>query len=213
MGFINKFIGSLSKKNQIKYTKTTKTLTKHGMFKVKIYEHNQQEYLVIMSQNFSSVDNPIFYIHSDEHECDALDQFCDCSYPISVALKMIHKDGGFILYSSYDAQDIDRLLQEINAKKLQADNKVMIGTNIRSALKGYKGEYLTIDFILKDLGLSKVQLVSDNPNIIFIVQQRGINIDKQAPSISFTYGDTYPQKSNEILDAINAIEFKYPQNQ
>ena len=210
MSFISKLASLINEKNQIQYLNIDKLLTQYGMFQAKIYKHNKQEYLVIMNLKFFETKAPIFYIHSDAHACNALDEFCDCHYPISVALKMIHQDGGLILYSSQDSQNIDRLLQEIHAKKLQSPSQVMIGTNIKSALKGYRGEFLTIDFILKNLKISNLQLVSDNPKIIFIIKQRGINIVNYTPTISFNYGDNKPYSNNETIEAAKTIPFEYP---
>jgi len=190
MGLISKLVSLVNEKSQIKHTGISEVFTKHGMFQAKMYNHNNQEYLIIMSQNFFETKAPIFYIHTDEHACDSLEEFCGYAYPISVALKMIHKDGGLVLYSSRDHEEIDALLAKIHVKKLSADNKITTSTNLKSALKGYRGEYLTIDFILKDLKISNVQLVSDNPNILFIMQQQKIHILKQVPSISFEYGET-----------------------
>lgn len=189
MGVMNKLMSLINEKSQIMHTDVSKVFTKYGMFQVKMYKQNNQEYLVIMSQNFFEEKAPIFYIHGDDHKCDSLEAFCGCNYPISVALKMIHKDSGLILYSSRELTDIDSLLEKIKAKKLPSSNKNTISRNLKSALKGYRGEYLTIDFILQDLKISNVQLVSDNPNIIFIMQKRGINIINQVTAISFEYGD------------------------
>ena len=65
MGIISSLMGLLNEKSQIKYTTATEVLTKHGMFQSKMYKHNRQEYLVIMSQNFFDTKAPIFYIHTD----------------------------------------------------------------------------------------------------------------------------------------------------
>lgn len=209
MSIFSKLLGLINEKTQIQHRNITSILTKHGMFRIKMYKHNHQDYLAIMSQNFFDVEAPIFYIHSDKHECNSLDEFCGCSYPISVALNMINKDGGLILYSSRDTRDIDALLQEVNTKKLQSQGEIMRATNLSSALKGYKGEYLTIDFILKDLKLSTIQLVSDNPNIMFIMQQRGVQVINQTPTISFSYGENKPYGVNEAIEAEKAIPFEY----
>ena len=209
MGVMSKIINIISKKNEIKHTNTKTTLTRHGVFETKRYKHKDQEYLAILSKNFFDVIAPIFYIHGNTHDCDALGDFCGCSYPISVALKMIHREGGLILYSSRELGDITRLLEEINAKELHYKHEVMIGENFMGLLKGYKQQELVVDFILKDLKLSNIQLVSDNANIIFIIQQRGIQIMNQTPAISFMYGDTKRNNESETLKSINEITFEY----
>lgn len=188
MGMIDKLIALVNKKNQIMHSKITKIFTKYGVYQAKMYKHDNQEYLTIMSHNFFDVKSPILYIHSDTHECNPLDEQCHCNNQLDAALKMIREDGGLVIYSSSDGRDIDALLREINTRKLQPENEVMIGTNLKSALKGYRGEYLTLDFIFKDLSLASVQLVTNNPNIIFIIEQLGIEITKHSPSVSFGYG-------------------------
>ena len=213
MSVVQKLIGLFCKNSQIKHTKLTKIFTKHGMYQAKMYSHKQQEYLALMSQNFFEVKNPILYIHSDAHQCNPLDGECGCNNQMDLALATICKDAGLIIYTSKNPKDIDELLEKINTHKLESQNEIKVGINLKYILKAYKGEYLTLDFILKDLKLSMVQLITDNPNVLFIVEALGIRVTKQTPLISFAYGETTSYKSNETIEAAKAISFEYDNNQ
>ena len=161
---------------------------------------------------YTFIKNPILYIHSDTHQCNISDEHCGCNNQMDVALSTISKDGGLVIFTSKDAKAIDILLRDMNTRKLESQNKVMIGVNFKYFLKGYKGEYLTLDFILKDLKLSIVQLITDNQNIMFIVETLGIKVTKQTPLISFSYGESKAYSSNETIEAAKAISFEYNHN-
>lgn len=209
MGILKRVIDVVSQNSQIEHTKIKNIFTKYGMFQAKMYTNNNQEYLAIMSLNFFNVQSPILYIHSDTHKCNPLDEQCGCNNQVDVALITISKEGGLLIYTSIDGSDIDKLLAELNTRSLESQNETMLGTNFQSALKGYRGEYIALDFIFKDLKLSSIQLVSDNPNIIFIVEQRGITISRQTSMISYSYGETLFASAQETIEEAKAISFTY----
>jgi GTP cyclohydrolase II len=108
---------------------------------------------------------------------------------MDIALKLLRKEGGVVIYYSQDMKNIDGLLQEINARKLETKGDVMTKTRVTSTLKSYIREYQTIGFILKDLNLSSIKLVTHDTNIVEVAQQLGIDIIKLAPTITFDYGE------------------------
>ena len=212
MGLIQKLIASVCNRCQIEHTNVESIFTKYGMCLVNMYMYNQQEYLVIMSKNFFDLKTPILYIHSDTHQCNPLSGLCSCNNQVDVAIAPIIKDGGILIYCSIDSTGIDNMLRKINIEKKELPSEVLKGTNLKSALKGYRGEFLTIDFILKNLSLSNVELVTNNPSIIYIVEQLGITITELVPSISFVYGNAQSSSANETIEAAKAISFTYNDN-
>ncbi|MBD3798092.1 MAG: GTP cyclohydrolase II, partial [Campylobacterales bacterium] len=78
---------------------TAKLPTKYGNFTIKVYKHNSQEHLVLMSENFHDLTIPNVPIHS---ECLTGDTFgslkCDCQNQLELAIKFIAKEGGMIIY-------------------------------------------------------------------------------------------------------------------
>lgn len=177
-------------KNLIRHSRVKSIFTKYGIFKAKIYKDGHHEYLVIMSRNFVELDIPIVYIYNESHVCDTLDdEMCYCNHQIDVALKMIRKDGGAIVYYSGDVRNIDGLLQEINVRKLEETDDAMIKTKVKANLNTYKREYRSIGFIFNDLNLSSIKLVTHDINVVHVAGLTDIEIVKRASVISFDYGE------------------------
>jgi len=177
-------------KNLIRHSKIRNIFTKYGIFKAKVYKDGRQEYLVIMSRDLFELETPIVYIYNETHVCDPLDdEMCYCNHQIDVALKMIRKEGGVVVYYSADVRNIDGLLQEINARKLQAKDDAMMKTKVKPVLKMHKREYQSIGFIFNDLNLSSIKLVTNDINVVHIAQQLELDIVKRASYIAFEYGE------------------------
>lgn len=209
MGVIKNIIGAFSQNSQVEHTKIVKILTKYGMYQAKLYTNNNQEYLAIMSLNFFDVVSPIVYIHSDTHQCAPFDEECGCHNQVDLMLNTMHRENGLLIYTSKSSNDIDNLLDQLKTRRLDTQTQVLRGTNYKSALKGYRGEYIALDFILKDLKLSMLQLISDNANVVFIVEQLGIRITKQSSLLSYGYGDGVASSANETIEDAKAISFNY----
>jgi GTP cyclohydrolase II len=160
------------------------------MFQIKAYRDNTSEFLAIMSMNFFELDKPIVFLDSDIHGCDPhAEGSCYCNNQMVMALKMIYKEGGVVMFSSSAQKDIDGLLLEMKARKLQShDNcesklEVDLGTDV------VKGEYHTLASIFKDLDLKEVQLIASDMKDVMLITKLGIKITKRVAGISFNYGN------------------------
>lgn len=190
MSIINELAHFFYGKNLIRHTKIKNIFTKYGIFKAKVYKDGRNEYLVMMSRNFFDLNTPIVYIYNEYHVCDPLDdEMCYCNHQVDLALKMIGKEGGAIIYYSGDVRSIDGLLKEINALKLEAKDDAMIKTKVKTDLKMNKREYQSIGFIFNDLNLTSIKLVTHDINVVHIAGQLDLEIVKRASVISFDYGE------------------------
>lgn len=190
MSILNELAHFFYGKNLIRHSKIKNIFTKYGIFKAKVYKDGRQEYLVMMSRNFFELNAPIVYIYNEQHVCDPLDdEMCYCNHQIDVALKMIGKEGGVIVYYSGDVRNIDGLLLEINARKLAAKDDSMIKTKVKVDLKMNKREYQSIGFIFTDLSLASIRLVTHDINVVHVAEQLDLEIVKRASVISFDYGE------------------------
>lgn len=190
MGIMKKLIGLIFDRNPITHSRVTSISTRYGMYKVKAYKDVEQEYLAIMSRNFSDLKEPIVYLHSEFHLCDPNDDnSCHCNNQMDMALKIIYKEGGVVMYHSQDGRNIDGLLQEMNARKIEGEKNAMTKTDAKLGLTAFERKYHTLGFILKDLNLSTMKLVSNDPKAVDIANQLKIDITRQVPAISFGYGD------------------------
>jgi GTP cyclohydrolase II len=163
--------------------------TKYGSYQMKAYKEGDESYLTIMSKNFFDIEIPIVYIHSDSHECHpSNDQVRYCSNTIDMALKMVQKEGGVVIYYAKDGRSMDGLLQEIHARKLAPKKSIDKAKQTTFSVK-LKKEHQALGFILKELHLSKIKLVTSHLKTIDIIEALGIEVVKKASAISFEYGE------------------------
>ncbi len=158
--------------------------TKYGKFKVKAYKDGCQEHLAIMSQNFFDLDDPIVRIHSECLTGDTVGSLkCDCSNQLGLALELIAKEGGLVIYHRQEGRNIG-LVNKMNAYKLQDEGYNTIEANLKLGFKEDERDYSAVGFILKDLKVLKMKIVTNNPVKIEFVQALGIEITKRVPAIT-----------------------------
>ena len=182
---MEKFIEKIDfTKSDIQVSVIANLPTKFGSFYVKAYKDGCQEHLAIMSQDFFELKNPLVRIHS---ECLTGDTFkslkCDCSNQLDLALKLIAKEGGLIIYHRQEGRNIG-LVNKINAYKLQDQGYNTIEANIKLGFKEDERDYHAVSYILKDLNVTNIQLITNNPEKIDFIEKLGINITQRIPSIT-----------------------------
>ena len=137
--------------------------TKFGTFKIKAYKENNQEHLAIMSQDFERLDAPYVRVHS---ECLTGDTFgslkCDCQNQLHQALEFISKNGGLIIYHRQEGRNIG-LVNKVNAYCLQEQGRNTIEANLELGFDEDERYYLIVEEILKDLNISSIKLITNNP--------------------------------------------------
>lgn len=189
MGILRELVHFFYQKNLVRHSKIKTFFTKYGSFQNKVYNDGRHEYLVIMSQKFSQLQNPIIYLYSESHECDVDEHdHCYCNNQVELALKMIRKEGGVVIYYSEDVRNIDGLMKEVSTQTLKPHEEVMIQTKVKLGLEEYKREYQTIGFICKDLGITSVKLISHDVMVPEVMKELKIEIIKQVSAIRFEYG-------------------------
>ena len=158
--------------------------TKHGNFKIKAYKQNDQEHLVLMSEDFNSKDTINLRVHS---ECLTGDVFgsikCDCQKQLELAIKYIAQNGGMIIYHRQEGRNIG-LLNKVNAYSLQDAGKDTIEANLALGFKEDEREYSIVEYILKDLNIKKINILTNNPaKIEFLENIKDLKIAKRIPAI------------------------------
>lgn len=149
--------------NKIETSDIAKLPTKFGNFLVKAYKEGIQEHLAIMSENFFDLQEPLLRIHSECLTGDTLGSLkCDCQDQLHAALNMIAKDGGFIIYHRQEGRNIG-LLNKIKAYCLQDGGLNTVEANLALGFKDDERTYDVVGFILKDLNIKSVKLITNNP--------------------------------------------------
>lgn len=172
------------KKEIIIQSEVAKLPTKYGEFKVKAYKDDCQEHLAIMSKNFHKLETPLVRIHSECLTGDTIGSLkCDCRNQLDLTLKLISKEGGLVVYHRQEGRNIG-LVNKMNAYKLQDQGYNTIDANLKLGFKEDERDYKAVGFILKDLGLKEIRLITNNPKKIDFVKSCGIKISQRIPAIT-----------------------------
>ena len=157
--------------------------TKHGKFKIKAYKQGYQEHLAIMSENFENLDVINLRIHS---ECLTGDVFgsikCDCQKQLELAIEYIAKNGGLIIYHRQEGRNIG-LLNKVNAFSLQDAGKNTVEANLALGFREDEREYSIVEYIIKDLGIKKINVLTNNPAKMKFLEGLDVEIVERIPTI------------------------------
>lgn len=158
--------------------------TKYGKFKIKAYKQDNQEHLLLMSENFKDLETPFVRVHS---ECLTGDTFgsmkCDCQDQLDLALKFIAKEGGIIIYHRQEGRNIG-LLNKVNAYCLQDQGRNTIEANLELGFGEDDRDYSVLKDIFEDLNLKSIKLITNNPKKINYIESIGITIKERIPAIT-----------------------------
>ncbi len=140
--------------------------TQWGNFELVAYRQttNDQEHLALIKGTWNKDEPVLVRVHSS---CLTGDIFgscrCDCGPQLHKSMEMIEKEGkGIIVYMNQEGRGIG-LLNKLKAYKLQEEGRDTVEANEELGFKPDERDYGVGAQILRDLGISKIRLMSNNP--------------------------------------------------
>ena len=153
--------------------------TKFGNFKLVAFpgENKDKEDLALI---MGDVKNGILVrIHSECFTGDVLHSMrCDCGEQLDLAMERIAKEGkGIIVYSRQEGRGIG-LVNKLKAYNLQDEGMDTVEANIALGFNAELRNYRNAAKILKNLGVNKVNLMTNNPSKVEDLIKEGFDVKR-----------------------------------
>lgn len=154
--------------------------TRYGEFTIRVYSvrfEDQEPIALVMGDLLAPGPAPLVRMHSSCFTGDLIASLrCDCGDQLQMALKRISEEGrGALIYLPQEGRGIG-LAQKVRAYALQDNGMDTVEANHALGFKADMRDYGVGLQILKDLGLSEVRLLTNNPKKTEAFNLRGFDL-------------------------------------
>ncbi len=162
----------------------TQVPTAHGTFRIRAYRDNETrvDHVAIVSGTPS--DGALVRLHSECLTGEAMASLkCECGPQLDAAMEKIDAEGGVVVYlRGHEGRGIG-LTNKLKAYRLQEDGLDTLDANLALGLPADARDYGVAAAILKDLGISSVRLLSNNPEKRRQLIEHGVEVTELVPLV------------------------------
>ena len=160
--------------------------TTYGSFRLIpfIQESNGLEHIALVKGELNKDESILTRVHSSCMTGDIFGSYrCDCGVQLHKAMEMIEKEGrGVLIYLNQEGRGIG-LSNKIKAYKLQEQGRDTVEANIDLGFKDDERDYGVGANILRELGLGKLKLITNNPVKRAGLEGYGLTIVENIPLV------------------------------
>jgi GTP cyclohydrolase II len=139
-----------------------------------------EEHFAVLIGTGANSDTPLVRLHSQCITGDILGSLkCDCGDQLQAAMRLMADTGGGVLvYLAQEGRDIG-LLNKMRAYALQDNGLDTVDANHALGFDTDERLFLPAARILQALNITKIELITNNPDKISQLEQQGINVTKR----------------------------------
>ncbi|MBT1596275.1 GTP cyclohydrolase II [Curtobacterium flaccumfaciens pv. flaccumfaciens] len=168
---------------------STNVPTTHGTFQMRAYRDlvTSAEHVAIIGalpDGSLPADGALVRVHSECLTGEAFGSLkCECGPQLDAALDTIAAEGGVVIYlRGHEGRGIG-LINKLKAYRLQEDGLDTLDANLALGLPADSRAYGGAAGILADLGITRVRLLSNNPEKRRQLEEHGITVDSLVPLV------------------------------
>lgn len=162
---------------------TSSLPTVYGPFTLQAWSSRYEDFphLVLLNTDSHKAAVPLVRIHSECATGDLLGSTrCDCGEQFASAMRSIESEGGILIYLRQEGRGIG-LVNKLKAYNLQDEGLDTIRANHALGFHTDERRYEEGVEILKQIGLTRIRLITNNPDKIDVFAQSGVEVTERVP--------------------------------